>query len=74
VKVGDLVRLLDDAEVRHNNQDIDPASVGLVTEVEEEWSEPRGPGRHGWRWVVWSGNPDWDCMYVEDLEVVNESR
>ena len=32
MKVGDLVRLLDDPEVRRNNGEIPPDSIGIVVE------------------------------------------
>ena len=74
MKVGDLVKLLNDPEIHGNYSDIDSESVGLIVEVGEEWSKPLGPDRLGWRWVMWSGRCDWDCVYVEDLEAINESR
>ena len=62
MKVGDLVKLLDIPEVKKSNPEIDSESMGVITEL--------GAGTH---WVQWIGNTDWDCMYGEDLEVVNES-
>ena len=74
MKVGDLVKLLDDARVHMDNSDIGSESLGVIVEDGDEWSVDKGPDRPGWRWVKWPENPDWDCMYVEDLEVISESR
>jgi hypothetical protein len=76
VKVGDLVKLLDEPEARRNNQDVSPDSVGLVVKMNLVAAE-RGVHTEGplaSRWVQWIGKPDWDIMYVEDLEVVSEGR
>ena len=71
MKVGDLVKLLDNPEVQENNMGIDSESVGIILEMP------------AWMclgelvvcaWVQWSGNPDWDSMFLEDLEIVSESR
>ena len=70
MKVGDLVKLLDEPGVRRNNQDVSPDSVGLVVEMNCVHAE----GPLASRWVQWIGKPDWDTMYVEDLEVVSEGR
>ena len=74
MKVGDLVKLLDDARVHMDNSDIGSESLGVIVEDGDEWSVDKGPGRRGWRWVKWPENPDWDCMHVEDLEVISEVR
>jgi hypothetical protein len=66
VQVGDLVRLLDDPEVHGNNGEIPPDAVGIV--VEE--SSTNWPSM----WVQWGGRWDWDSMYIEDLEIISESR
>jgi len=69
VKVGDLVKLLDDRDVQRNNEYINPESLGLIV----EWTcDDDGPSASCW--IQWAGNPVWDCMYVEDLELINESR
>ena len=71
MKVGDLVRLLDDAEVKRNNMDIPAHSVGIVVES----GLPLGvPESFVPVWVQWQGRADWDSMYVEDLEIVSEGR
>ena len=72
MKIGDLVKLNDDAK-KHRLHAKRPAQeyerVGIIT----EWtSHEDGPLASGW--VQWSGNPDWDIEYLEDLEVVNASR
>jgi len=64
VKIGDLIRLLDDPEVLRNNQDIPPQSVGLIT----EWTVHTQGGPLASCWVQWNGRRDWDSMFVEDLE------
>ena len=72
MKVGDMVRLLDDPEVRRNNGEIDPDALGIV--VEQPNSIPWGPGGAlESMWVQWNGRWDWDSMYVEDLVVISES-
>jgi hypothetical protein len=73
MKVGDLVRLLDDTRVHMNNPGIGSESMGLIVEVDKQWAA-RSAGSAGWRWVKWPENPDWDCMYVEDIEVISEAR
>ena len=74
MKVGDLVKLKDDARVFMDNSDIGSESLGIIVEADEPWHADKGPGRHGWRWVKWSGNPDWDYMYIEDIKVISEAR
>ena len=68
MKVGDLVRLLDDPEIHRNNGEIPPDVIGLVVE--------RGimNGALKSMWVQWNGRWDWDSMYIEDLEVISASR
>ena len=74
MQVGDLVKLLDDPRVHMDNSNIGSESLGVVVEDEKVWSANKDSDRLGWRWVKWPENPDWDCMYVEDLELVSESR
>ena len=71
MKVGDLVKLKDDPRVHMDWSDVGSESLGIIVEADEPWHADKGPGRHGWRWVKWSGNPDWDCMYIEDIEVIS---
>ena len=67
MKVGDLVRLLDDPEVHRNNEEIPPDALGLV--VEEPSAKPfQRDGPLASMWVQWNGRSDWDSMFVEDLE------
>jgi hypothetical protein len=62
MKVGDLVKLHDDAHhVSRPGEHWD--RVGIIT----EWESVSG-------WVQWAGNSDWDIEYQEDLEVLSESR
>ena len=73
MKVGDLVRLLDDPEVHRNNGEIPSDALGIV--VEEATTacfQREGPLRSVW--VQWNGRWDWDTMFVEDLEIVSASR
>jgi len=70
VKVGDLVKLLNDPEVHRNNSYIDPESLGLIV----EWTCHGDSGPLASAWVQWSGNPDWDCLFAEDLELFSASR
>ena len=70
MKVGDLVRLLNDPEVLRSNMDIPAHSVGLVVE-QGRLDVPPGPLAS--IWVQWQGRPDWDSMYMEDLEVISAS-
>ena len=73
MKVGDLVRLLDDPEVRRNNQDIPPDALGIVAE-EPSAALWQSDGPLASMWVQWVGRADWDSMFVEDLEIVSASR
>tara|TARA_R110002074_G_scaffold294102_1_gene465656 strand:- start:771 stop:992 length:222 start_codon:yes stop_codon:yes gene_type:complete len=73
MKIGDLVRLLQDSEVLWANQDIPPDSIGIVVE------EPGAPVFQSAdampsMWVQWNGRWDWDSMFVEDLEIISASR
>ena len=70
MRVGDLVKLIPEAvEGRMRRPERDYERVGVIT----EWTaHDDGPLASGWVW--WSGNFDWDIEYVEDLEVVSESR
>ena len=70
MKVGDLVRLLDDTEVRKYNMDIPAHLVAIVVEQ----GPPVVPESFASIWVQWQGRPDWDNMYIEDLVIVSESR
>ena len=73
MKIGDLVRLLDDPEVRRNNGEIPPDSIGIV--VEESGSPVfQSDGAMPSMWVQWNGRWDWDSMFVEDLEIISASR
>jgi len=74
MKVGDLVKLLNDPEVHRNNGEIPPDAIGIV--VEEELAD-HARGSHGplWSvWVNWFGRWDWDSMFVEDLKIISEAR
>ena len=73
MKVGDLVRLLDDPEVHRNNGEIPADSIGVV--VEEVVLPHHACEPPLWSaWVQWNGRSDWDSMFVEDLEIISESR
>ena len=74
MKVGDLVKLLNDPEVHRNNGEIPHDALGIV--VEEELTDCfRDPNDPLWSvWVRWSGRWDWDSMFVEDLEILSEAR
>ena len=72
MKVGDLVRLLDEPEVHRNNEEIPPDALGIVVEpgplishLGDAWKSV---------WVQWNGRWDWDSMYIEDLEIISASR
>jgi len=71
MKIGDLVRLLQEPEVLRNNQDIPPESVGIV--VEAPYFEIENLPLVS-IWVQWAARADWDSMFVEDLEIVSASR
>ena len=71
MKVGDLVRLLDDSEVHRTNQDINPKSVGIIVETPDN-TYADGPLSSAW--VKWNGHADWDSMFIEDLEIISASR
>ena len=67
MKVGDLVRLLDDPEVHRNNGEIPPDAIGVVVED----CQRSGPLLS--MWVQWNGRWDWDSMFIEDLEILSEA-
>jgi hypothetical protein len=69
MQVGDLVKILDVPEVRKNNQDVKHDSVGVIIKYVDT-----GPLPLACAWVQWNGNADWDCMYVEDLEVISPTH
>ena len=73
MKVGDLVKLLNDPEVVMNNGEIPPDAIGIVVEVSSNPIWGKG-GTLESVWVNWFGRWDWDSMCVEDLEVISEAR
>jgi hypothetical protein len=73
MKVGDMVRLLDDPEVRKDNADIPPDALGIVVQESSTACFQMG-GALPSMWVQWPGRDDIDSMYIEDLEVVSASR
>ena len=72
MKVGDLVRVLDDPEVRRINCDIPDGSIGIITETPHA-DEPEN-FKLASVWVQWNGAPSWDIMFLNDLEIVSEAR
>ncbi len=72
MKVGDLVKLLNDPEVHRNNSYIDPESFGIIVEWTHQGSNDYGPLATAW--VQWQNNSDRDCLYAEELEIVSASR
>ena len=72
MKVGDLVKLLNDPEVHRNHPYLDPSTLGLIVEWTHQGKNDYGPMASAW--VRWQGDSDWDSIYAEDLEVVSESR
>jgi hypothetical protein len=73
MQVGDLVRLLDDPEVRGNNGEIPPDAIGVAVEEPSTACFQKG-GAMPSMWVQWPGREDWDSMEIEDLEIVSASR
>ena len=73
MQVGDLVRLLDDPEVRRNNDEIPPDVIGIVVEESTTAVFQKG-GAMPSMWVQWPDRWDWDSMLIEDLEIVSASR
>ena len=73
MKVGDLVRLLDEPEVHRNNGEIPPDSIGIVVEEPSTACFQEGGALES-MWVQWNGRWDWDSMFVEDLEIISASR
>jgi len=63
MQVGDLVKLIDAPHQHGPNR---PASDYKRRGVLIECTFRLG-------WVQWVGNSDWDCEYVEDLEVVSSA-
>ena len=73
MKVGDMVRLLDDPEVRRDNADIPPDALGIVVQESLTACFQMG-GALPSMWVQWPGRDDIDSMFVEDLEIISASR
>ena len=73
MKLGDLVKLLDDPEVRRNNGEIPPDSICIVVEEPSTACFQKGGALES-MWVQWNGRWDWDARVVEDLEVISASR
>ena len=73
MKIGDLVRLLQEPEVLKTNPEIPSDSIGIVVEEPSQTCFQSG-GAMPSMWVQWSGRWDWDSMFVEDLEVISENR
>ena len=73
MQVGDLVRLLDDPEVRRNNDEIPPDAIGIVVEESKTAAFQKG-GAMPSMWVQWPDRWDWDSMFIEDLEIVSETQ
>ena len=73
MKIGDLVKLSGHAVKQWHTTERRPAKeyerVGIITEWTAHEDGPLASG-----WVQWSGNIDWDIEYLEDLELINESR
>ena len=73
MKVGDMVRLLDDPEVRRDNADIPPDALGIVVQESLTACFQMG-GALPSMWIQWPGRDDTDSMFVEDMEIISESR
>jgi len=73
MKIGDLVRLLQEEGVLWANQDIPPDSIGIVVE-EPSTACFQDNGAMPSMWVQWNGRWDWDSMFIEDLEIISENR
>jgi len=73
VQVGDLVRLLDDPEVRRNNDEIPPDALGIVVQESVTACFQMG-GAMPSMWVQWPDRDDIDSMYIEDLEIISETQ
>ena len=73
MRVGDLVRLLDDPEVRRDNDEIPPDAIGVVVQESSTACFQMG-GAMPSMWVQWPGLDDIYSMFIEDLEIVSESR
>ena len=71
MKIGDLVKLIQEPEVLRTNQDIPHESVGIVVEAPHPDIADFALSS---AWIQWNGRSDWDSMFQEDLEVVSESR
>ena len=70
MKVGDMVKLIDDPNVRSSHPCADFNAVGIITEFTcHERDDPHGSG-----WVQWGDKPDWNIEYGEDLEVISAHR
>ena len=73
MKVGDLVKLLNDPEVHRNNGEIPPDAIGIVVEMPSQACFQLD-GALPSVWVNWFGRWDWDSMFVEDLKIISEAR
>ena len=73
MKVGDLVKLLNDPEVHRNNGEIPPDAIGIVVEMPSQACFQLDCALPS-VWVNWFGRWDWDSMFVEDLKIISEAR
>ena len=73
MQVGDLVKLINNpcqpfASATGHPKDFE--RVGLV--IKFTCHGENGPLASGW--VQWAGNMDWDCEFIEDLEVISATK
>ena len=69
MKVGDLVKLLEDPEVQRNNREIPTGSVGVIVKVDSR----RPVGFLTSAWVQWFGLSGQSALWIKELEVISES-
>ena len=72
MKVGDLVKLIDEPYGAASRSTSDFERIGILIDIQPASADDSRLLSTGW--VRWASNSDWDCEYVEDLEVVSSAN
>jgi hypothetical protein len=71
MKVGDLVKLLDDPKVQSDNTKIPPGSLGVIVEIEHPHPSFGYPPA---AWVQWCSPASQTTAWLKELQVINAAR
>ena len=70
MRVGDLVKVVDNASMFMPISQWNLNLIGVVTELgDSDWYGP-----HASVCVQWLGNTDWDIEYIKNLEVISNVK